>query len=85
MYIDFYEELAEEYDTFVTVEDHVLAGGFGSALRELMAAAKRDIPVVSLGYDVGMVPQGKREELLARYGLSAEKIAERVAEIESKS
>ncbi len=83
--IDFYKELAEEYDTFVTVEDHVLAGGFGSALRELMAAAKRDIPVVSLGYDVGMVPQGKREELLARYGLSAEKIAERVAEIESKS
>ena len=83
--IEFYRELAKGYDTFVTVEDHVLAGGFGSALRELLAAAEIDIPVVSLGYDGGFIPQGKREELMARYGLSAEKIAGTVEKIEARS
>jgi 1-deoxy-D-xylulose-5-phosphate synthase len=61
-----------------TVEDNVLAGGFGSAVAEVMADEEVATPLLRLGIPDQFLPHGKREVLLAELGLDAVGIAERV-------
>ncbi|HWR39405.1 MAG TPA: 1-deoxy-D-xylulose-5-phosphate synthase [Patescibacteria group bacterium] len=63
----------------VTVEDNVLAGGFGSAvLEQLNHAGLHYGKVLRLGWPNEFIPQGSRGELLSAYGLGAEGIADSV-------
>ena len=62
----------------ITMEDHVLAGGFGSAVLETLSAAEMDMPVVRLGWPDEFIEHGKPEALRAKYGLTAEAAMERV-------
>lgn len=62
----------------VTAEDNILSGGFGAALCEAAMQRGFATKVVSLGYRDGIVPQAPRAELLRRYGLTAENIADQV-------
>jgi 1-deoxy-D-xylulose-5-phosphate synthase len=62
----------------VTVEDNVLAGGFGSAVAEVLADEEVGTPLLRLGIPDGFLPHGKRETLLAELGLDPVGIAERV-------
>jgi 1-deoxy-D-xylulose-5-phosphate synthase len=62
----------------VTVEDNVLAGGFGSAVAEVLADEEVHTPLLRLGIPDQFLPHGKREVLLAELGLDAVGIAERV-------
>jgi 1-deoxy-D-xylulose-5-phosphate synthase len=59
----------------VTVEENVLAGGFGSAVLELLAEARVAARVLRLGLPDAFIEQGSQEELHARYGLDAAGIA----------
>jgi len=59
----------------VTVEENVLAGGFGSAVLELLAGEGVAARVLRLGLPDVFVEQGSQEELHARYGLDAAGIA----------
>lgn len=59
----------------VTVEENVLAGGFGSAVLELFAEADVEARVVRLGLADSFVEQGSQEELRERCGLDATGIA----------
>ena len=59
----------------VTVEDHVLQGGFGSAVLELLADAGMSPTVLRLGLPDAFIEQGSQAELRSRYGLDAEGIA----------
>ncbi len=60
----------------VTVEEHVLAGGFGSALLEFLEQNKlTTIPVKRLGVPDCFVEHGAREILLSKLGLTAQHIA----------
>ncbi|MBI4387186.1 MAG: transketolase family protein [Elusimicrobia bacterium] len=59
----------------VTVEDHNLAGGLGSAVAEALAAAGQATPLVRLGLS-DFAESGTTEELYAKYGLSASHIVE---------
>lgn len=60
----------------VTVEEGVLAGGFGSAVLELLAdEGLTDVKVIRLGIPDSFVEHGTREELLADYDLTPEGIA----------
>ena len=61
-----------------TVEDNVLAGGFGSAVAEVLADEAVATPLLRLGIPDKFLPHGKREVLLAELGLDAVGIAERV-------
>ncbi len=61
----------------VTVEEAMLAGGFGSAVREGLAKEGLFPPILSLGVPDTLVPHGTRAQLLARIGLTPEGIAER--------
>ncbi len=56
----------------VTFEDHVLAGGFGSAVLEELEAAGVRTPMIRIGWPDSFIEHGKPEELRARYGLTVE-------------
>lgn len=61
----------------VTVEEHQIAGGMGSAVAELLST-EYPIPVLRLGIEDTFGQSGDPEELIEHYGLSAAHIAERV-------
>ncbi len=58
----------------VSVEEHSVIGGLGGALAEMLC--EHAIPLVRVGIPDTFGQSGKPEELLAHYGLTAEKIAE---------
>jgi 1-deoxy-D-xylulose-5-phosphate synthase len=64
---------------FATVENAVAAGGFGSAVQEALAEMNSAARVIRVGWPDEFVPQGTTAVLTARYGLTAESLAERVA------
>jgi 1-deoxy-D-xylulose-5-phosphate synthase len=70
--------VAAAHRLVVTVEDNVLAGGFGSAVAEVLADEEVRTPLLRLGIPDRFLPHGKRELLLAELGLDAGGIAERV-------
>ncbi|MCK9525739.1 MAG: 1-deoxy-D-xylulose-5-phosphate synthase [Limnochordia bacterium] len=53
----------------VTLEDHVIAGGFGSSVLELLRD-EVDVKVECIGYPDSFVPQGSVDRLHEEYGLS---------------
>jgi 1-deoxy-D-xylulose-5-phosphate synthase len=65
-------------ELLITMEDHVLAGGFGSAVLESLNAQGIDVPVVRVGWPDQFVEHGKVEALREKYGLTAEAAVERV-------
>ena len=65
-------------DLIITMEDHVLAGGFGSAVLESLNEQEIDVPVVRLGWPDHFIEHGKPEALREKYGLTAEAALERV-------
>ncbi len=62
----------------VTMEDHVLAGGFGSAVLETLNEQEIDVPVVRVGWPDAFIEHGKVDDLRAKYGLTAEAALVRV-------
>jgi 1-deoxy-D-xylulose-5-phosphate synthase len=62
----------------VTMEDHVLAGGFGSAVLETLNEQELDVPVVRVGWPDAFIEHGKVDDLRAKYGLTAEAALVRV-------
>ncbi|MDR5861056.1 1-deoxy-D-xylulose-5-phosphate synthase [Halomonas eurihalina] len=65
---------ADEHDLLVTLEENVVAGGAGSGVGELLAAAGRRTALLHLGLPDVFVEHGKPAELLAECGLDAEGI-----------
>jgi 1-deoxy-D-xylulose-5-phosphate synthase len=76
------ERLAAEHDVLVTVEENVLAGGFGSAVLEHLA--DRDLlgraRVLRFGLPDRYVTHGKPALLREEVGLTPTAVAERVAQ-----
>jgi 1-deoxy-D-xylulose-5-phosphate synthase len=62
----------------VTVEENVVAGGFGSGVGEILAGRGITTPLVMLGLPDEFVSHGRRSELLDDLGLSPEGIAQAV-------
>lgn len=56
----------------ITFEDHVLAGGFGSAVMETLNELSLQVPVVRVGWPDEFIEHGKVEALREKYGLTAE-------------
>lgn len=56
----------------ITLEDHVLAGGFGSAVMEALNTLDLQVPVVRVGWPDAFIEHGKVDALRAKYGLTAE-------------
>ena len=68
-------EVARRVGRVLTVEEHMLAGGFGSAVLELFEELRLGgIQVTRLGIPDVLVEQGTQASMRARYGLTAEGI-----------
>lgn len=58
----------------ITVEENILAGGFGSAVGELLARKALTCPLLHLGIGDHFVEHGPRSLVLKQYGLDADGI-----------
>jgi 1-deoxy-D-xylulose-5-phosphate synthase len=70
-------EYARRCGFLITLEDHVLAGGFGSAVLEALSELELDVPVVRVGWPDRFIEHGKLEQLRQKYGLTAEAALEK--------
>jgi 1-deoxy-D-xylulose-5-phosphate synthase len=61
----------------ITFEDHMLAGGFGSAVMETLSGLELQVPVVRVGWPDAFIEHGKVEALREKYGLTAEAALEK--------
>jgi transketolase len=68
-------DAARKAGRVVTVEEHQAAGGFGSAVAELISQ-ERPVPMRLLGVADAFGQSGAPEELIAHYGLDATHIAD---------
>jgi 1-deoxy-D-xylulose-5-phosphate synthase len=75
---DCISRFANKCGLVVTLEDHVLAGGFGSAVLESLNESEIDVPVIRVGWPDQFIEHGKVESLREKYGLTAEAALERV-------
>jgi len=78
-------QLAAEHDLLVTVEEGVLAGGFGSAVWETLNEAGVTPRILRVGLPDRYVTHGKPALLHEEVGFTGERIAERVAAAMSDS
>jgi 1-deoxy-D-xylulose-5-phosphate synthase len=76
---DLVEELAREHELVVTVEDHVLTGGFGSAVVERLTDARIATPVLRIGIPDRFIEHGAPARLQVIAGIDPATIVERVA------
>jgi 1-deoxy-D-xylulose-5-phosphate synthase len=77
---DLIEELARTHEAFVTVEEHAVAGGAGSACLEAMAARGIVRPVLQLGLPDRFIDHGDPGLLLRLEGLDAAGIERAIRE-----
>ena len=71
--------IANEYDLIVTIEDNVLAGGFGSAVLEFYNDNDINCDVMRFGWPDKFIGHAtSANELMAAHGLSADTIFEKI-------
>ncbi|MEI8243512.1 MAG: 1-deoxy-D-xylulose-5-phosphate synthase [bacterium] len=63
---------------FITLENGVVAGGFGSAVQEALSGMGRTNPVHRCGWPDEVIGQGTTASLMAAHGLTPEAVAARV-------
>jgi transketolase len=73
------EESLEKTGKLVTVEEHSIVGGFGSACLEKLAKSGLSFKWLPIGVNDTFGDTGSYKELLAAYGLTAESIAGKAA------
>jgi 1-deoxy-D-xylulose-5-phosphate synthase len=69
---------ASRVAAFVTFEDHVKMGGFGSAVLETLEDMGSSVPVIRIGWPDQFIEQGHVYDLRAKYGLTVEAAMEQV-------
>ncbi len=71
--------LAERDFKLITVEENVLAGGFGCGVMEILEEERGETgPLLRLGIPDRFIEHGERPAIMAELDLSPEKIAERI-------
>ena len=76
---DFILSLQEEHNVVVTVEEHSITGGMGSAVSEcLSASGHRYLHQIFIGVEDKGYAMGDRKYMLEQCGLTAQEIAERI-------
>jgi 1-deoxy-D-xylulose-5-phosphate synthase len=76
---DLIAQYARRVGVIVTLEDHVLMGGFGSAVLEALSDMQLEAPVVRIGWPDRFIEHGKVDQLRAKYGISVEGAMEKLA------
>lgn len=73
------DSFVAEHDFIVTVEEHQIAGGLGSAVAEYVSETNPK-KIVRVGVQDQFGQSGKPEELIAHYGMDTDSILNRVRE-----
>ncbi|WP_026913185.1 1-deoxy-D-xylulose-5-phosphate synthase [Perlucidibaca piscinae] len=71
-------ELAASHRLLVTVEEHAIAGGAGSAVSEFLATAGITLPVLHVGIRDAFIEHGTPAQMLADCGLDSTSIADAI-------
>ncbi|OTG67497.1 1-deoxy-D-xylulose-5-phosphate synthase [Acinetobacter silvestris] len=74
-------ELAEHTSLFVTVEEHAVMAGAGSAVNEYLAHAQILKPILNLGLADNFMAQASHEQMLQESGLDAEGIQHSIEKV----
>lgn len=72
------EELAEDHRLVVTIEENVIAGGFGEQVQDYVSRAKLDVHVCGIGISDDYVEHGNVETLRRETGLDRDTIVKRI-------
>jgi 1-deoxy-D-xylulose-5-phosphate synthase len=76
------ETFARRCKAIVTIEDHVLMGGFGSAVLEVLAEKRIATPVARVGWPDQFIEHATtNDELRQKYGLTAEVAVQKTLEL----
>ncbi len=75
---------ARKVTAIVTFEDHVLMGGFGSAVIEALNDMQLEVPVLRVGWPDQFIEHGKLDQLRARHGVSVAAALERLTPLLAK-
>lgn len=78
---DTIEHVAQQFQTIVTVEDGVIAGGLGSAVTEYLLDHNYTNRVIRLGIDDQFVEHGAPDELYHLLDLDAEGLAKKLSNL----
>jgi 1-deoxy-D-xylulose-5-phosphate synthase len=76
--VEMLEFHARSVKVILTLEDHVLKGGFGSAVLEELNNLGLNTPVVRVGWPDQFIEHGKPEALRIKYGISVEAAMEKL-------
>jgi 1-deoxy-D-xylulose-5-phosphate synthase len=72
-------ESAQSSKLIVTLEDHVIQGGFGSAVLEALDEAKSPCPLLRLGWPDAFIEHGSSvQSLRQQHGLNTEQLFQQV-------
>jgi 1-deoxy-D-xylulose-5-phosphate synthase len=75
---DMLERYSRSVAAFVTFEDHVRMGGFGSAVVEALQEIGSAVPVVRIGWPDRFIEHGKVDELRAKHGVTVDEAQSQV-------
>lgn len=73
--LEFY---ARSVEVVLTLEDHALRGGFGSAVLEELSNLEIATPVVRIGWPDHFIEHGRPDDLRKKYGLTVEAALEKL-------
>lgn len=76
---DLIERLMENHSTIVTLEEHSIIGGLGSAVAECVAKNGWNGQLKTLGIEDKLYVMGSRDYMLEQSGLTADKITEEIS------
>ncbi|HET9030845.1 MAG TPA: 1-deoxy-D-xylulose-5-phosphate synthase [Candidatus Aquilonibacter sp.] len=79
------ERLAATHELILTLEEHALAGGFGSAVVESVSDRGLPVRIERIGIADELVQHDSQARQRARFGLSAQHVAERVSRVLERS
>lgn len=71
-------KIFENYDLVITVEEHNVLGGMGSAVAEYKATFEKAPRQIFIGFNDSFYPAGNQDFVLDEAGLSVEKIKETI-------
>lgn len=78
-------KIANTHDLMITIEEHVVAGGAGSAVNEFLASQGILVHILNLGLPDEHIDHGKPETVLAQCGLDTMSIVDTVKAIRKQN
>ena len=74
-------QAALDTKAIITIEDHQIIGGLGSAIAEVLAQSKISVPFKIMGVQDSFGESGTADELLEKYGLTAKQIVHQLEKL----